>query len=77
MLIGGAVQGGRVIADWPGLAPGNLLDGRDLKPTLDLDMLMAHACAEAFQLDPERTARVLFPGSQAAKSSSYLLSRQY
>ena len=25
MLIGGAVKGGRVVADWPGLAPGNAL----------------------------------------------------
>ena len=30
MVIGGAVQGGRVLADWPGLAPANLLEGRDL-----------------------------------------------
>ena len=61
MVIGGAVQGGRVIADWPGLAPGNLFEGRDLKPTLALDRLFASACAETFQLDPERTARALFP----------------
>ncbi len=37
MLLGGAVQGGRVIADWPGLAAASLLDGRDLKPTLALE----------------------------------------
>ena len=73
MLIGGAVKGGKVIADWPGLAPGDLLDNRDLRPTLGLDMLVVHACAEAFQLDPERTARVLFPGSQPGKSMTRLL----
>jgi len=61
MLIGGAVKGGKIIADWPGLAPGDLLENRDLRPTRGLDALVAHACAEAFQLDPERTARVLFP----------------
>ena len=33
MLLGGAVQGGRVIADWPGLASAALFQGRDLKPT--------------------------------------------
>ena len=29
-VAGGAVAGGRVRADWPGLAPGQLLEGRDL-----------------------------------------------
>lgn len=61
MLIGGAVQGGKMVADWPGLAPAKLHEGRDLKPTLALEALTAHACAEAFHLDPERTARSLFP----------------
>jgi uncharacterized protein (DUF1501 family) len=33
MLIGGAVKGGRIIADWPGLSPSALYENRDLKPT--------------------------------------------
>src|SRR5882757_9647508 len=36
LLAGGAVKGGRVIADWPGLKTANLRDQRDLKPTTDL-----------------------------------------
>lgn len=63
MMLGGAVQGGRIVADWPGLAPAQLLEGRDLKPTLALDSLIAATCAEAFNLDPERTLRTLFPGA--------------
>jgi uncharacterized protein (DUF1501 family) len=63
MVIGGAVQGGRILADWPGLAPANLFEGRDLQPTLALDQLIASVCAEAFRLEPERTGRVLFPGA--------------
>jgi uncharacterized protein (DUF1501 family) len=35
-LLGGAVAGGRVLADWPGLKPGDPYAGRDLKPTADL-----------------------------------------
>lgn len=35
ILAGGAVAGGRVIADWPGLAKAQLHQGRDLRPTLD------------------------------------------
>lgn len=61
MMVGGAVRGGRILADWPGLAPAHLLEGRDLKPTLALDSLIAATCAEAFKLDPDRTVRTLFP----------------
>ena len=63
MLMGGAVQGGRVVADWPGLKGSNLHEGRDLKPTLGLDALIASTCAQTFQLDADRTATVLFPGA--------------
>ena len=61
MMVGGAVQGGRIVADWPGLASANLLDGRDLKPTLALDALVTAACAESFALEPDRLSQVLFP----------------
>ena len=36
MKAGGALKGGRVIADWPGLKDADLYQGRDLKPTMDL-----------------------------------------
>ncbi|MDP3619415.1 MAG: DUF1501 domain-containing protein [Ramlibacter sp.] len=71
MVIGGAVQGGRVIADWPGLAPGNLFEGRDLKPTLGT--LIASTCAETFKLDPVRTMRGLFPDADRGGSVPRLL----
>ena len=35
-LVGGAVKGGRMIADWPGLKPEQLYQKRDLKPTTDV-----------------------------------------
>jgi len=73
MLAGGAVQGGRVVADWPGLAPANLQDGRDLKPTLALDALVTAACAESFGLEPDRIARVLFPHGARGKPPARLL----
>ncbi|RPD88609.1 DUF1501 domain-containing protein [Luteimonas sp. 100069] len=63
MLVGGAVRGGRVLADWPGLAPGDLYEGRDLRPTMDLDALIASAVGECFSLEPGMVARTLFPRS--------------
>lgn len=73
MLVGGAVQGGRVVADWPGLAPATLLEGRDLKPTLALDALVAATCAESFGLEPEKARRVLFPDAARGKTLPRLL----
>ena len=35
-VVGGAVAGGRVLADWPGLGGDGLLENRDLAPTADL-----------------------------------------
>ena len=60
MLLGGAVQGGRVLGDWPGLAPGALYQGRDLQPTTSLDALIAAATGECFGLEPDQVARTLF-----------------
>lgn len=62
MLLGGAVRGGRIITDWPGLAPGQLYEGRDLRPTMALDAVIAGALAEHYALDPARAAGRLFPG---------------
>jgi len=65
--LGGAVAGGRVIADWPGLAPRDLYEARDLKPTTSLDSLIAGVASEGLGLDPQRTARALFSQTVATK----------
>jgi uncharacterized protein (DUF1501 family) len=67
MLFGGAVKGGRVVADWPGLAPATLYEARDLKPTTQLDALITGVAAECFGLDPARVGTVLFPGATGAR----------
>ncbi len=64
MLLGGAVAGGKVLADWPGLSPGALYEGRDLKPTMELDALMASALAQHYGLEPARMMAALFPDSR-------------
>ncbi|WP_028217546.1 DUF1501 domain-containing protein [Paraburkholderia oxyphila] len=73
MLAGGAVAGGRVIADWPGLRPADLYEQRDLKPTASLDALIAGAAAESLQLDPQRTAAVLFAQAGAQQPVTGLI----
>lgn len=73
MLVGGAVDGGRIVADWPGISNANLLDGRDLRPTLALDGLITAACAQSFALDPDRLAPVLFPYGKQGPSVPRLL----
>jgi uncharacterized protein (DUF1501 family) len=65
MLLGGAVVGGKVIADWPGLSAAALYEGRDLKPTTDLDALIAGALAQHYALDPARVMTSLFPEARA------------
>ena len=45
-LLGGAVKGGRVVADWPGLSSRGLYQDRDLRPTLDLRAVMKGLLAE-------------------------------
>jgi uncharacterized protein (DUF1501 family) len=72
-LLGGAVAGGRVHADWPGLARANLLDGRDLKPTRDLrtvvkGVLRDHLGVPAGALDGK-----VFPDSAGARPMDGLI----
>ena len=66
MLLGGALRGGTVISDWPGLAPAALYEGRDLKPTTDLDALIAGALAQHYGLEPARAMATLFPESRGS-----------
>jgi uncharacterized protein (DUF1501 family) len=64
-LLGGAVAGGRVIADWPGLAERDLHDGRDLRPTTDLRALFKSVLHERFGVSEGALAREVFPASDA------------
>ncbi|MDR5818379.1 MULTISPECIES: DUF1501 domain-containing protein [unclassified Caballeronia] len=73
LLLGGAVAGGRVLADWPGLANASLYQARDLKPTLGLDAVIAHAAGESFGIDPQRVAASLFPEGSTAMLRERLL----
>ncbi|WP_288935280.1 DUF1501 domain-containing protein [uncultured Sphingomonas sp.] len=73
MLMGGAVKGGRVLADWPGLAQASLFENRDLKPTTPLDAFIGGAVASHFSVDPSRTMPALFPSSARTAALEGLL----
>jgi uncharacterized protein (DUF1501 family) len=64
MLAGGAVAGGRVLTDWPGLGQPALLDGRDLRPTRDVRSLLTPLLQRHLGVGQADMARVL-PGAPA------------
>ena len=66
-LTGGAVRGGRVIADWPGLAHSALLDNRDLRPTLDLRSVFKGVLDEHMHVDARTLDSRIFPDSSHAR----------
>ena len=73
MLFGGAVKGGRVLADWPGLATANLYEARDLRPTTPLDAFIGGAVAAHFAVEPPRAMAALFPASARTAAIEGLL----
>jgi uncharacterized protein (DUF1501 family) len=73
LLLGGAIAGGRVIADWPGLRPEQLLDGRDLYPTTDLRAVLMGVLRDHLGLSAQALADIVFPGSDGVAPLSGLV----
>lgn len=65
LLLGGAVAGGRVRADWPGLGPGKLFENRDLAPTADLRAIAKGVLVQHLHVSAHALVGV-FPDSRAA-----------
>jgi uncharacterized protein (DUF1501 family) len=72
-LLGGAVAGGRVLADWPGLSARALYQQRDLKPTLDLRSVMKSVLHDHLQVASRALDTEVFPDSRAAPYITGLL----
>ena len=66
-LAGGAVAGGRVVTDWPGLANSALYEGRDLRPTLDVRSIMKGVLASHLGAAESGLEERAFPGSRTAR----------
>ena len=73
LLLGGAVAGGKVIADWPGLREAELYAGRDLMPTLDLRSVFKTVLVEHLAIDHAFVDSTVFPDSQIAKPVNGLI----
>ena len=73
LLAGGAVKGGRVIADWPGISDAALYEGRDLKPTTDLRAVLKGVLRDHLRLDERALASKVFPGSEQVKATGGLM----
>ena len=65
LLAGGAVNGGRVITDWPTLRPASLYQGRDLAPTTDLRAVLKGVLADHLGISESVLASSVFPDSAA------------
>ncbi|MFZ3361547.1 MAG: DUF1501 domain-containing protein [Xanthobacteraceae bacterium] len=73
LLVGGALKGGRVIADWPGLKPADLYQNRDLKPTTDLRAVLKGVLKDHLRADDRGLAQNVFPGSDGVKPMAGLV----
>jgi uncharacterized protein (DUF1501 family) len=72
-LAGGAIAGGRVLADWPGLERRDLHEGRDLRPTTDLRSVLKGVLSEHMNVSASTLERDVFPDSNSARAVTGLV----
>ena len=63
-VLGGAVRGGRVVGDWPGLARAQRFEGRDLRTTTDLRAVLKGVLGDHLRVASRSLEREVFPGSE-------------
>jgi uncharacterized protein (DUF1501 family) len=73
ILLGGAVNGGRVIADWPGLSERSLLGARDLMPTTDLRAVLKGVARDHLGVGERELGDSVFPDSAKLRALSDLV----
>ena len=73
LVLGGAVDGGRVLGDWPGLARGRLREGRDLAPATDLRSLYKGILRDHLGITKADLESRVFPASRAAPAMNGLI----
>jgi uncharacterized protein (DUF1501 family) len=73
LLAGGALRGGRVIVDWPGVSQTALYENRDLRATTDLRAVIKGLLRDHLRVDGRALDMVVFPGSETARPMAGLV----
>jgi uncharacterized protein (DUF1501 family) len=73
LYAGGALRGGQIIGDWPGLRDGDLYDGRDLLPTRDVRAHAAWVMRGLIGLDRSVLEQAIFPGLDLGSNPGLVL----
>jgi uncharacterized protein (DUF1501 family) len=73
ILAGGALKGGRMIADWPGLKNADLHEGRDLKATTDLRAVLKGLLKDHLRVTDQALAGNVFPDSGEVRAMAGLV----
>ncbi|NND65723.1 MAG: DUF1501 domain-containing protein [Gammaproteobacteria bacterium] len=76
-LAGGAVKGGRVLADWPGLRSQDLYQERDLYPTRDLNAFIKGVLHEHLSVPTSALAKSVFPNSVTAPVEDLIVDQKH
>ena len=74
-LLGGAVAGGQVLGEWPGLETSALAEGRDLAVTTDFRAVLAPVLQRHLGVSDAGLAQVFPNGSEAWAGKSLALLR--
>jgi uncharacterized protein (DUF1501 family) len=64
-ILGGRIRGGQVLADWPGLAPKDRFEGRDLRITTDLRSVWKTVLSRHLRVADSTLTREVLPGTAA------------
>ena len=66
MLLGGAVDGGNIKGDWPGIQKKDLYQGRDLAPANDVTAVLKGVLRDHLGIDRQTLDTKIFPNSSRA-----------
>ena len=72
VLAGGALRGGKVAGDWPGLSEAQMYQRRDLMPTRDLRAYIGWILHAQFGLSTSTIENTVFPGLEMGANPSLL-----
>lgn len=72
-LMGGALKGGRIVHQWPGMAENELYQNRDLRPTIDIRAIMKGILYDHYSIPQSVLNSSIYPGSSEVKNLSGLI----